>query len=72
MKHKDFELLFCSNILALCAAQDLSIPELSAKSGVPLDLLCQMEQNTLADDFLVEHVFDLARALGCQAYELCQ
>ena len=72
MKHKEFELLFCSNILALRAAQNLSISELSAKSGVPVSILQQMEQTTLPDDFLVEHIFDLARALGCQAYELCQ
>lgn len=72
MKHKDFEECFCRNIRALRTAQGLSISELSVKSGVPLDLLSQMEQSILSDDFLVEHIFDLARALGCRAYELCQ
>lgn len=72
MKHKDFEKRFCQKVRALRAAQGLSVPALSAQSGVPLDLLRQMEQNTLPDDFPVEYIFDLARALGCQAFELCQ
>ena len=72
MINKEFKLQFCKKVHALRAAQDLSIPELSAKSGVPLGLLYQMEQNILPDEFLVEHIFDLARALGCHAYELCQ
>ena len=72
MNHKDFEKRFCKKVRALCAAQELSLSELSSKSGVPVSILQQMEQNTLPDDFLVEHIFDLAQALGCCAYELCQ
>lgn len=72
MKHKDFKENFWQKVHTLRTTQDLSISELSAQSGVPLDLLRQMEQNILSDDFLVEHIFDLARALGCQAFELCQ
>lgn len=72
MKNKEFELHFCKKVRTLRTAQGLSVPELSLKSGVPLDLLRQMEQNILSDDFLVEHIFDLAQALGCRAFELCQ
>ena len=72
MISKEFELHFCEKVRALRTAQGLSLSELSRKSGVPLDLLRQMEQNILSDDFLVEHIFDLAGALGCAAYELCQ
>ena len=72
MKNKDFEMLFCKKVRALRTAQGLSVSELSAKSGVPLPLLEQMEENILSDDFLVEHIFDLSKALGCRAYELCQ
>lgn len=72
MENKEFELLFCKNIRSRCAAQGLPLRELSVKSGVPLSLLQQMEQNTLSEEFLVEYIFDLARALGCRASELCQ
>lgn len=72
MTHQEFEQLFCNNILCLLTTQGLSMEDLSARSGVPMDILGPMEQNILTDDFLVEHIFDLARALGCHAYELCQ
>lgn len=72
MKHEEIKLLICKKICRLCKERGLSLEELSAKSGVPMDILGPVEQNILTDDFLVEHIFDLARALGCQAYELCQ
>ncbi|MBQ9974044.1 MAG: helix-turn-helix transcriptional regulator [Oscillospiraceae bacterium] len=72
MKHKEFEKRFCTKIQSLCSLQGLSLEDLSAKSGISMDILGPVAQNTLTDDFLVEHIFDLARVLGCPAHELCR
>ena len=65
-------LRFCNNVRARRLALGLSLPELAARSGVSQRCLRTLEGNVLPRRLMLSQVAGLARALGCQPYELFQ
>ncbi len=62
--------IFCNKVKDLRKNQKITLQELSRRSGVPQDMLEQLEQNILPDEMMVDDTFALARAFGCKVYEL--
>ena len=63
-------LRFCHNVRARRLALGLSLPALAARSGVSERCLRTLDGNVLPRRLMLGQVADLARALGCQPYEL--
>lgn len=61
---------FCENLHRLRIQENLSLEELARRSGVPLAMLEQLEQNTVPEGMMVGHAIDLARALWCDPGQL--
>lgn len=70
MNIKEREMQFCCKISLLRREQNLSLEELAQRSGVPLAMLEQLEQNTVPQGMMVGHAIDLARALRCAPCQL--
>ena len=52
--------------------QNLTIQELAVKSGVPLEMLTQLEQNILPEEMTVDDVYNLSLVFRCKIWELFQ
>lgn len=63
---------FCNNVKALRRKQNLTLEELSQRSGVALEMLESLERGEIPEEMMVDDAFDLARAFGCEPYELFQ
>lgn len=63
---------FCNNVNAQRKKQNLISGELSQRSGVPLEMLEALERGEIPEEMMVEDAFGLARAFGCEVYELFQ
>lgn len=61
---------FFNNIKRLRERSGWSIEELAGQSGVPLDMLEQLEQNRLPKEMMVSDAYKLANAFRCKTYEL--
>jgi len=48
----------------------MSLDELAERSGIPLNMLEQLEQNILPEEMMVDDACALARVLQCELYEL--
>ena len=63
---------FCNNIHRLRERAGMSLDELAERSGIPLNMLEQLEQNILPEEMMVDDAFNLAKVFGCKVYELFQ
>lgn len=63
---------FCVRVKGLREEQNLTTQELAERSGVPLDILEQLEQNILPEEMMVNDVYKLAKVFHCKTYELLQ
>lgn len=63
---------FCNNVNAQRKKQNLTLEELSQRSGVPLEMLEALERGEIPEEMMVADAFGLARAFGREVYELFQ
>ena len=52
--------------------QHLTLEELAAQSGVPLNMLEQLEQNILPKEMVVDDAYKLSLVFHCKIWELFQ
>lgn len=63
---------FCKKVSEIRLCKNISLEELSQRSGVPLEMLEALERGEIPEEMMVEDAFGLARAFGCEVYELFQ
>ena len=56
----------CRNITVLARRQELTMTQLSEKTGVPAKLLIPLEQMILSDALTAGHLLDLCEYFGCR------
>ena len=61
MKNTDELITLCHNIRALCRRHNISISDLSQKTGIALDILENAEKNVVSNGFTVDTLLDLCR-----------
>ena len=72
MSIQEYTKIFCRNIYCQQKKAELSTLGLSRRSGLPLKMLEELEKGVIPKEMMVEDAFDLARAFGCEVYELFQ
>ena len=60
------------NHIRVLRKQHLTLEELAAQSGVPLNMLEQLEQNILPKEMVVDDAYKLSLAFRCKIWELFQ
>lgn len=70
MSIEESQSIFFDNIRRLRKQRGQSLEALAKESGLPLDMLAQLEQNVLPKEMSVIDTCKLAKALGCIACEL--
>lgn len=63
---------FFNHIRVLRKQQHLTLEELATQSGVPLNMLEQLEQNILPKEMVVDDAYKLSLAFRCKIWELFQ
>ena len=63
---------FFNHIRVLRKQQHLTLEELAAQSGVPLNMLEQLEQNILPKEMMVADAYKLSLVFHCKIWELFQ
>lgn len=61
---------FCSRIRKLKEIKEISLETLSQDSGVPLEMLEQLEQNILPEEMTVDDAYALSKVFQCKIGEL--
>ena len=51
---------------------EITVKELSKRSGVPMEMLEALEQGAIPEEMMVDDAFNLAKVFGCKVYELFQ
>ena len=64
--------IFCGKVSEMRLRKNMSIEELSKRSGVALEMLEALEQGEIPEEMMVDDAIDLARVFGCKPYELFQ
>lgn len=72
MSIEEIKQKFCVRVKGLREEQNLTTQELAERSGVPLDILEQLEQNILPKEMMVSDACELAKVFHCKTYELFQ
>lgn len=72
MSINEMKNIFCGKVSELRLHENISLEELSRRSGVPLEMLEALERGEIPEEMMVDDAFDLARAFGCEVYELFQ
>ena len=70
MSIEESQSIFFDNVRRLRKQRGQSLEALEKESGLPLDMLAQLEQNVLPKEMSVIDTCKLAKALGCRACEL--
>lgn len=70
MRTKEMKKKFCAKVSEFRLHENMSLEELSDRSGTPLKMLEALERNEIPEEMMVDDAFDLARAFGCKLYEL--
>ncbi len=70
MSIEESQSIFFDNVRRLRKQRSQSLEALAKESGLPLDMLAQLEQNVLPKEMSVIDTCKLAKALGCRACEL--
>ena len=70
MKIEEEKLKFICNIKAMRRDQNMTVEELAEKSGIPLEMLEQLEHDILPGDMMVEDAIKLAGVFRCKIHEL--
>ena len=70
MPIKDMKSQFCEKINELRAKKNWSAKSLAERSGVPLEMLEQLERGAVPKEMTVEDVILLARVFQCKPQEL--
>ena len=70
MDIEEMKTQFCEKIQHLRVEAKWSVEELSLKSGVPLEMLEQLEQNILPKDLMLDDTAALAKVFHCEIHEL--
>ena len=68
---KNKDVFFC-NVKRLRKQLGQSLEELAEQSGVPLEILEQLERNHLPKEMMVSDAYHLAVAFHCKIFELFQ
>ena len=66
MDVEEYKISFCHKIKTLRKQKNIILEKLAEDSGIPLNMLEQLEQNILP----VDDACALARVLQCELYEL--
>lgn len=61
---------FCTNVQSLRIRQNMTVEELAEKSGLPLEMLEQLERDILPEEMVVEDAIKLAGVFRCKIHEL--
>lgn len=72
MSVREYTKIFCKNVHWRQKEAGMSNLELSRRSGVPPEMLEALERGEIPEEMMVDDAFDLARAFGCEVYELFQ
>ena len=72
MSVQEYKKFFCNNVNVQRKKQNLTLEELSQRSGVPLEMLEALERGEIPEEMMVADAFGLARAFGREVYELFQ
>ena len=64
--------IFCRKVSEIRLHENISLEELSQRSGVALEMLEALERGEIPEEMMVEDALDLARAFGCKPHELFQ
>lgn len=70
MSINEMKNIFCGKVSELRLHENISLEELSRRSGVPPEMLEALERGELPEEMMVEDAFNLARTFGCEVYEL--
>ena len=64
--------IFYRKVSEIRLHENISLEELSQRSGVALEMLEALERGEIPEEMMVDDAFDLARAFGCKPHELFQ
>lgn len=70
MSIKESKIKFLDKVYELRTQGNISLEELSRRSGVPLEILKELEQGRLPAEMDVGDAYRLAEAFGCKVSEL--
>ena len=70
MDVEEYKISFCHKIKTLRKQKNIILEKLAEDSGIPLNMLEQLEQNILPEEMMVDDACALARVLQCELYEL--
>lgn len=70
MSIEESKIKLFNNIRKLREAKNMSVLELSERTGLPLEMLEQLDQNILPEEMMVDDAIALARVFRCKGYEL--
>lgn len=62
--------LFCRNISQRRKDAGLSVLELSQRSGLPLEMLQELDKGILPEDMMVDDAIHPSQAFGCKTADL--
>jgi len=69
-KAEEYEICFLNNIRRRREQMGLSLAELSSRSGLPLEMLEELDRGVIPDEMMLDAAFKLAKVFHCKAYEL--
>lgn len=70
MSIERYKIILCCNVKKFRERQNISLEELAKHSGVPLEMLVQLEENILPEKMMVDDASALAKVFHCGVYEL--
>ena len=63
---------FCKKVSEIRLRENISLKELSQRSGISLEMLKALERGEIPEEMMVDDAFGLARAFNCKVSELFQ
>ena len=63
---------FCKKVSEIRLRENISLKELSQRSGKSLEMLKALERGEIPEEMMVDDAFGLARAFNCKVSELFQ
>lgn len=70
MTVEEHELKFICNVKTMRRRQNMTVEEMAEKSGLPLEMLEQLERDILPEEMVVEDAVKLAGVFRCKIHEL--
>lgn len=66
----EMKLQFCKKLLDLRRKNNLTLPELARRSGVPLTMLEELDRGVVPESMMVDDAWKLAKVFDCELHEL--